>query len=97
MAKAISIPTISHEDPANFDSAAFHSFNRFVKQCYPLVDSLLELTPINEFSMIYKWTGSDPDLRPVILMGHHDVVPVADENIIAWSAPPFSGEIKDGY
>ena len=92
--QALSIPTISHEDPSLFDAGAFYEFSRFLKEAYPLTDSLLEVTYINEFSIIYKWAGSDPSLKPMILMGHIDVVPVEDPS--KWSVPPFSGEIRDG-
>jgi len=92
--RAISIPTISHEDPEDFDSGAFYEFNRFMEEAYPLASSQLEVTYINNFSMIYKWQGTDPSLKPVILMGHIDVVPVEDP--AKWSVPPFSGIIKDG-
>jgi len=92
--RALSIPTISHEDPEQVDRGAFYEFNRFLEEAYPLSHSLLEVTYINDFSIIYKWAGSDPSLKPVILMGHIDVVPVEDAS--QWSVPPFSGEIKDG-
>lgn len=94
--QAIAIPTVSHEDPADWDEKAFYRFREFLQEAYPLTHSLMEVTYINEFSIIYKWSGSDPSLNPVILMGHIDVVPVAAEDVDKWSAGPFSGEIKDG-
>lgn len=96
LAKALSIRTISNENPQDFDSAAFYQFREFVKNTYPLADSLLEVTYINEFSLVFKWQGSDPSLKPVILMGHLDVVPVATENLKKWTEDPFAGNIKDG-
>ncbi|MBL6445894.1 M20 family peptidase [Fulvivirga sp. 29W222] len=96
LAKALTIRTISNENPEDFDSTAFYEFGQFVKNTYPLTDSLLELTNINEFSMIFKWEGSDTSLKPVILMGHLDVVPVATENLEKWYIDPFAGIIKDG-
>jgi len=97
MALAIQIPTVSNEHPEEFDSAAFYRFRTFVKDTYPLTDSLLDVTYINDFSMIFKWQGSENSLKPIILMGHLDVVPVAEENKVSWSAAPFGGEIKDGF
>lgn len=94
--KALSIPTISPENKADFDSTAFYKFKDFIKSTYPLTDSLLEVTYINEFSMIFNWPGTDASLNPVIIMGHLDVVPVAEENKENWKVPPFSGVIKDG-
>ncbi|MCA6075271.1 M20 family peptidase [Fulvivirga sedimenti] len=96
MSQAITIPTVSNEDPSKIDSAAFFRFHEFIKTTYPLADSLLGITKINTFSLIYEWKGTDPSLKPVILMGHMDVVPVAEENIDKWDHPPFGGEIRNG-
>lgn len=96
MAHAISIPTISNENPAEFDSAAFDRFNTFLTDNYPLSHQQMEVTPINKYSRIFKWKGTDPTLQPIILMGHLDVVPVADENRSKWQEAPFGQTIKEG-
>ncbi len=96
MAQAIRIPTISNANPADFDSAAFNAFKKFVKETYPLTDSILTVTYINEYSMVMQLTGSNSGLKPVIFMGHLDVVPVPEENKSKWTAAPFGGEIKEG-
>lgn len=46
-------------------------------------------------SLLYEVAGTDPSLRPFLLMGHLDVVPVTDAS--SWDAPPFSGAIHDGF
>lgn len=91
LSQAITIPIISPED-----SAAFYEFRDFIRTTYSLSDSLMEVEYINEFSMIFKWQGTQSDLKPVILLGHLDVVPVAEENRESWQADPFGGEIRDG-
>ncbi len=96
MSEAIQIPTISNENYLDIDSAAFYKFREFIKTTYPLSDSLLETTYINEFSIIIKWQGSNPTLKPIIVMGHIDVVPVPEENKDKWQADPFGGEIRNG-
>ena len=96
MAHAISIPTISNEDPTEFDSSAFDRFNTFLTDNYPLSHQQMEVTPINKYSRIFKWKGTDPSLQPIILMGHLDVVPVADENRSKWQEAPFGQTIKEG-
>ena len=50
---------------------------------------------ISDFSLLYTWKGADPNLRPILLMGHLDVVPAV--NLDDWERPPFSGEIADGF
>ena len=92
--EALRIKTISHENPADFDSTAFRAFNQFLVNRYPSVDSLLEHQYFNEFSHLYKWPGKNEALKPVILMGHLDVVPIASPD--KWSVDPFAGEEKDG-
>ena len=92
-AQALQIKTISPEKETDFDSLAFYQFNDFLKNSYPLADSLLDKKHFNHFSHLYQWKGSDPSLKPVILMGHLDVVPVIEENLSDWKHPPFEGKI----
>lgn len=93
--KAIKIRTVSPENIKDFDSIPFRHFNEFLKMSYPMVDSLLEHKIFNEFSHLYFWKGSDPVLKPIILMGHVDVVPVIEENRSFWTKEPFGGEVSN--
>jgi carboxypeptidase PM20D1 len=112
-ANALKIPTVSYENPADFDSIPFLDFIDFLANTYPLSDSLMDKQIINNYSLLYKWEGSNPALAPVIFMGHIDVVPVAaptatlntekSPNALKanmnsrWDAAPFGGEIKEGF
>lgn len=91
--EALRIKTISFETSANFDSAEFRKFNELITQNYPLTDSLLEHITFSEFSHLYRWEGKNPALKPVVLMGHIDVVPIASPE--KWTVDPFEGEIKE--
>ena len=91
--EALRIKTISHENPEDFDSAAFETFNEFIIENYPLVDSLLSHQYFSEYSHLYKWEGKNTSLKPVVLMGHLDVVPIASPD--KWTVDPFAGIIKD--
>ncbi len=95
LSEAIKIKTISHEQPEDFDSTAFKAFTDFLLESYPNVHNTLIKTSINHFSALYQWAGTNPDLKPVVLVAHLDVVPVPDEDINEWKAAPYSGEIKD--
>jgi carboxypeptidase PM20D1 len=94
-AEALRIKTVSPENLADFDSLQFSKFNTFLKDTYPLADSLLEHKTFNSFSHLYKWQGSDNSLKPVILMGHLDVVPVIEKNIAEWKVDPWAGTIQN--
>lgn len=91
--RAIQIRTVSPENIEEFDSLHFEEFNRFLATAYPLTDSLLDHKTFNRYSHLYHWKGINPDLKPVILMGHLDVVPVIEENRPFWKEDPFGGEI----
>lgn len=96
LSKAITIKTISPENPVDFDSTQFVQFSNFLSATYPLIEENLIKNTINQFSYLYKWQGSDEQLKPAILLAHSDVVPVPEEDVKEWTAPPFSGDIKDG-
>jgi len=93
LAQAIQIPTISRENEQ--DTAALLQLDTFIQTSYPQVDSMLEKRYVNELSLVFKWAGRNPNLTPILLMGHLDVVPI--ESPEKWSVEPFSGAIKDGY
>ena len=96
LSMAIKIKTISPENPVDFDSTQFIKFSEFLSSTYPLVEKNLIKKTINKYSYLYKWQGSDEQLKPVILVAHSDVVPVPEEDLSEWMAPPFSGDIRDG-
>jgi carboxypeptidase PM20D1 len=95
--QALMIRTISHQDPAQMDSTEFFRFHQYLKTNYPLCDSLLEKTVINKLSLVYKWQGSDPSLKPALFMAHQDVVPIDSTTADQWEQPPFDGVIADGF
>jgi len=55
----------------------------------------VEVEPLpGRASLICRIEGSDPDAPSLTLMGHTDVVPVADPS--RWKRDPFGGELIDG-
>ena len=94
LSEAIQIKTISTENPEDLNLSEFEKFNKYLESTYPLADSLLQKKHINNFSHLYTWKGSDELLKPIILMGHLDVVPVLNKS--EWKEDPFEGIIKDG-
>ncbi len=93
---AVQYRTISHDDAEKLDDQAFLGLHRLLKTLYPLVHTHLKLETFNEYSLLYTWEGTNPDLQPIMLISHLDVVP-ADEADDDWKHPPFSGELADGY
>jgi len=95
-ARALRIPTISHDDRSNFDVVAFQEFHTFLEDSYPFVHQHTERTVINGYSLVYHLAGSDPSLEPVLFMSHIDVVPVEEITRDQWTQPPFGGAVVDG-
>ncbi|KAJ7474443.1 hypothetical protein B0H11DRAFT_2174137 [Mycena galericulata] len=58
---------------------------------FPLVHAALDLQKVNTYGLIYTWQGSDAGLKPLLLMGHYDVVPVAPLSAEQWTHPAYSG------
>ena len=76
LAGGLRFPTISNQDGANRDDAAFEGLQRYLEQEFPLVHRTLARERVGDFALLYTWRGSDPSLAPVVLMAHQDVVPV---------------------
>lgn len=91
---AIKFKTISYNDAAQFDSAQFNGFHRYLKTSYPLVHEKLSLKKVADYSLLYKWEGSDASLAPYVLMAHQDVVPIEEASRSLWTVDPFEGVVK---
>jgi carboxypeptidase PM20D1 len=97
LAEAVTYRTVSNADITQIDSAQFEKFIAFLARTYPLVHSKLKLEKINSYALFYEWKGKNPALKPALLMGHYDVVPVIQGTEKLWEHKPFAGEIAEGY
>ncbi|MGH7950174.1 MAG: M20/M25/M40 family metallo-hydrolase, partial [Candidatus Binataceae bacterium] len=97
LAGAIRIKTVSTQDPAHTDAAAFAALHEYLKQTFPALHEALKSETVATHALLYTWSGSDPSLAPIILMAHQDVVPVAPETAANWTVPAFEGRISDGF
>ncbi len=98
LAGALRFQTISHQNPKNGNPQAFLDFHQYVKSHFPLVHQQLDLTKINQYSLLYKWSAlsSNNTLKPIVIMGHFDVVPVDPSTLNDWAFPPFDGVVDNG-
>ena len=97
LSQAIQFRTISYSDPSMLDSAQFYKFFDFIESTFPLVHKNLTLEKVNSFALLYKWKGKDDELKPALLMGHYDVVPVIQGTEKLWEHKPFEGDIVNEY
>lgn len=94
---AIQLKTISNTDPAKVDPLPFEGLRNLLQVLYPQVDDHLTREVINGGGLLYTWQGTEPDLDPIALAAHQDVVPANEAADSGWTHPPFAGEIADGY
>ncbi len=98
LAKAVTFATVSYEEGTQApDSAAFRALHEHLRTSFPLVHGVMTREVVAGLALLYTWSGSDPALAPVVLMGHLDVVPVIPGTEAAWTQPPFGGRVADGY
>jgi carboxypeptidase PM20D1 len=97
LSEAIQIPTLSFVEGGEVDSEPFVKFRTLLEKHFPKIHTVLKKEIIAGDSLLYTWAGTDPNLKPVLLMAHIDVVPVLEESGNPWTEPPFSGNIKDGF
>lgn len=94
LAAAVRCQTVPLDEQGTPDPQAFRQLHTFLEETYPLVHQKLKREVINDYSLLYTWQGSRPDLPPIMLMAHQDVVSADAKD---WTHPPFEGKIVDGF
>ena len=90
----LGLKTISHQDPKDFVKEEFNAFIKWASVTYPEFHSQMQQEQL-EYTLLYKWQGSDPSLAPILLTGHYDVVPVIPGTEEIWEQDPFAGAISN--
>ena len=93
---AVQFRTISDMDMEQVDFKPFEDFLSHLNETYKEVYRRAEVTWINKYSPVFHLKGKSEE-EPVLLLGHYDVVPVADGTEEDWLSAPFDGEVMDGY
>jgi carboxypeptidase PM20D1 len=96
LSQAVQYRTVSQE-PSNGSFDEFLKFHKFLQESFPATHKTLTKEVVGDFSLLFTWKGQNEQLKPILLMGHMDVVPVDPPTENKWTYPPFSGEIADGY
>ncbi|CAE7147068.1 unnamed protein product [Rhizoctonia solani] len=98
---SVRIPTESFDNMGNVGDddhwVVFDKLHKYLEQQFPRVHKELEIEKVNTYGLLFTWKGSDSSLKPLVLMGHQDVVPVDPKTISQWKQPPFSGYYDGTY
>lgn len=102
MSKAIQVDTTVSDkmkliDPEDEAWNSMSKFADFLRVTFPLVHTTLQLQKINTHGLLFTWKGTDPALKPTIIMAHQDVVGVESGDDLPWTYPPFSGHWDGKY
>ena len=97
LAVAIQLQTIADVSDPDKNADAFRGILAHIEANYPAFGAAVKREVVANYSLLYTWQGSDPSAKPIALLAHQDVVPVAPGTEGDWEAPPFGGVIKDGF
>lgn len=99
LSQALRIRTIATRpgDPHPGSEGPWLEMHRWLEETYPLMHQELEKEFVDDYTLLYTWHGSDASLLPLMLMAHQDVVPVNPGTEGDWDAPPYSGDILEGF
>ncbi|ORY30167.1 putative carboxypeptidase s precursor [Naematelia encephala] len=99
LSQAVQIPTESFDDNGDPEDdprwKPFVDFQGWLKKSFPLVHEKAKIEFINTLGILVTIEGTDPSLKPLLLMSHYDVVPAPPSTFDRWTHGAFSG-FSDG-
>ncbi|MEM7679016.1 MAG: M20/M25/M40 family metallo-hydrolase, partial [Myxococcota bacterium] len=97
LAGALRFETVTRSTKPRLNPEAFEGLHEYLRETFPLAHTRLSTETVAQHSLLFKWEGQDPSAKPILMLAHQDVVPVEPEALDAWTHPPFSGTIADGF
>jgi carboxypeptidase PM20D1 len=97
LSEAIRFRTISNFDHPDQDAEALRGLQAHIDRNFPAFHAAAKREVVAQHSLLYTWEGSDPKARPIALLAHQDVVPVAPGTEKDWQQPPYDGVVADGF
>jgi carboxypeptidase PM20D1 len=97
LGEAVQARTVSFAPGIAPASDEFRKLHRHLESSFPKAHAAMKRETVGGLTLLYTWEGREPGARPIVLMAHQDVVPIAPGTEGAWKAPPFSGRIDDGF
>ena len=72
-------------------------FRALLERNYPNVHRVMLREIVADYSLLFTWTGLDPEAEPMLFSAHMDVVPADNDEAERWTHPPFAGNVSDGF
>ena len=86
----VRVPSVSKREDE--DLTEFYKLHAVMEEQFPLLHANLEKEVLNG-TLLYRWKGSDASKKPILFMGHQDVVPATNDG---WRVDAYSGEVIGG-
>lgn len=97
LSDAIKFKTISRVRDEGVEWEEFEKFHEYLDKTYPLIAKNTTKEVVDKASLIYLWKGKNPDLEPMAMLAHQDVVPVSEGTEKDWKYDAFSGHIDGEF
>lgn len=97
LAGALRFKTIAGDIAEGGAGPEFERLHAYLQHAFPSAHRAMRREVVAQYSLLYSWEGSDPSAEPLVLIAHQDVVPVAPGTERDWHAPPFGGQVVDGF
>ena len=86
----VQVPSVSKNEDE--DLTEFYNLHTVMEEHFPLIHQKLEKVVLNG-NLLYRWPGADASEKPILFMGHQDVVPASNDG---WCVDAYSGAVIDG-
>ncbi len=97
LAAAVKLQTISSATDAEASADAFKALHQHIQTSFPKLHATLKRELVGSYGLLYTWPGTDSKAKPIALLAHQDVVPIAPGTEKDWQQPPFGGVIDGGF
>jgi len=97
LSAAVKLQTISSATDPEASADAFKALHQHIQTSFPKLHAALKRELVGSYGLLYTWPGSDAKAKPIALLAHQDVVPVAPGTEKDWQQPPFAGVVDGGY
>jgi carboxypeptidase PM20D1 len=97
LGEAIRFKTISNALNPEQDAEPLRAMQAHLLESFPAFHAVATREIVGGHSLLYTWQGSDPAQKPIALLAHQDVVPIAPKTESDWEQPPFDGLVRDGF
>ena len=97
LSAAVKLQTVSSATDAEASNDAFKAMHQHMQTSFPKMHAALKRELVGSYGLLYTWKGTDVKAKPIALLAHQDVVPVAPGTEKDWQQPPFGGVIDGGF